>query len=105
MCTNNASTATVTTVAPPSIICCFRDKLVTKSVTCFCAWLIDGMLVEMAIYVRLLKLQLRNFLIRVDDLVPHLHHQLKSNVRLFHCDHDVVNVLAVALHQFADLLV
>jgi len=41
----------------------------------------------------------RDFLIRADNLVPHLHHHLKCNVRFFHRDHYVVYVAAVAFNK------
>src|SRR5581483_8109339 len=103
--TNNASTATVTIVAPINMRRCVRESPATKLVTCFCTWFIDGMLLAMASYSFALELQFRNFLVRVHDLVPHLHHELKCDVGLFHGDHDVVDVLPVALYQLTYLLV
>ncbi len=52
----------------------------------------------------LLELHARDFLIRAYDLVPHLHHQLKRDVRFLDGDHDVVNIAAIALQQIRDLL-
>src|SRR5882762_7116966 len=49
------------------------------------------------------ELQTRNFLIRRHDLVPHLHHELKGEVGLFHCDHGAMQVGSVAVQQFRDL--
>ena len=40
-----------------------------------------------------LELHVRYFLVRTDNLVPYLHHQLKRNVSLLDCDHHVVNSL------------
>ena len=52
----------------------------------------------------LLELHARYFLIRAYNLVPHLHHQLKGDVRLFDGDHDVVHIAAIAFQQIGDLL-
>ena len=54
--------------------------------------------------VRRLELHARNFLIRADNLVSDLHHQLEGDVRLFHGDHDVVHITAIAFQQIGDLL-
>jgi hypothetical protein len=43
-------------------------------------------------------------LIRTYDLVSHLHHQLKRDVRFFNRDHHVMDVAAVTLQQVGDLL-
>ena len=51
-----------------------------------------------------LELHARYFLIRAHNLVPHLHHQLKRDVRFLDCNHHVVDVAAIALQQVRDLL-
>jgi hypothetical protein len=45
-----------------------------------------------------LELQLGHFLVRVHDLVAYLHHELKSDVRFLYRNHDIVNILPVALY-------
>src|SRR5262249_12124162 len=51
----------------------------------------------------LLKLHLRNSLVRLNDLVANLHHQLKRQIGFLDRHHCRVYVLAVSLQQFTDL--
>ena len=85
--------------------CCSAEKerLLPAGAACPELFRLIGCVLMPGIGVSILELHFLDILIRADDLVAHLHHQLERDVRFLDGDHHVVHVAAAALQQVADL--